>query len=700
MAARIPIYSQQVGTPRNLGPGPTGNLPNVLGTGTGIAQAGDALQRAGFGLHELEKRKQEEDGAAWSAEQLSKARLDWTQQQIDREQNAPAGAANYTGTLSKDFDTYTEDLLQQAPTENARNYLRNQLTGLKTGLIGRGMEFEARSRLNDRLDKINTAVDNARIAVDLDPSQYQVALAENLSTLNALDIPEEKKRELAQNAQQALSFASVSSRMRSNPGAVLQQLGDQQGGGALDVRSLNADNRLRLRNQAEAELKRREAEAKQAAAISRAELAYRSQDALAGYMQGLEVENAPTAQEYIAAYGAERGQQMYTALTRAQAFGTDMQTFATLPINERAKFVQDRMPGAEGVVAGTGFAEQQQLFGQLVKQTQSMNKQLIEDGSGYAIKYAPQVEAAWQGVQSVDDPEAAPGAYQAFAEATTGEQTRLGIPAAKQTILPANYVNQMAAAFKDPANAGPRQLQMIDEMKRNWGQFFPQVFRQVSGAVPDSVKVIGSGVDKDTATLLANIANVETKDLKAAIPSSEVTALKTALLPALGQFSRTFTAQGRGGIPTMTTIQNEAERGALFLMASGKSAEDAAEEMATRLSANYAVDGTLRVPIQYDIDTVQQGINVAVSNLTAADVHLQEIQGIGGEFDAARTQVLLKSAQAVISPDEEGVRLMINGATVLAKDGSPLEFSFDDLLGLSAQEPKKTLPEQLPSRLR
>lgn len=699
MAARIPIYSQQVGTPRNLGPGPSGNLPNQLGTGTAIAQGGEALSRIGTGLMDIEKRKQEEDAAAWSAEQLSKARLDWTQQQIEREQSAPAGAKDYTGTLSKDFDTYTADLLQNAPTENARNYLRNQLTGLKTGLIGRGMEFEARSRLNDRLDKVNTAVDNARIVVDLDPSQYQVALAENLSTLQALDIPEDRKRELAQKTQQALSFASVSSRMRSNPGAVLQQLGSEDSGGALDVRSLNADNRLRLRNEAEAEIKRREAEARQAAAISRAELAYRSQDALAGYMQGLPVENAPTAQEYVAAYGPERGQQMYTALTRAQAFGTDMQTFATLPINERKAFIEARTPGAEGVVAGMGFAEQQQLYGQLIKQTQSMNKQLIEDGSGYAIKYAPEVEAAWQGVQTVADPDAAPSTYQAFAEATTGEQTRLGIPAANQTILPAAYVNQLAAAFKDPANAGPRQLQLVDEMKRNWGQFFPQVFRQVSAAVPDSVKVIGSGVDKDTATILSGISSVDTKTLKAPLPAPDVNVMNDSLKSALEPFHRTFAPQA-GGNSTFATIYNEAYRGALYQMSTGVSAQDAAEDMAKRLSANYQIDGSLRVPIEYDIDTVQEGAQVAVSRLTPADVAMSEIQGVSGEFADTRFKALMQSATVVTNKDEDGVYLMVNGAAVLGTDGRPIEYKFDDLLGLSGEKPEPTLTEQLPSRLR
>lgn len=700
MAPRIPVYTQQVGTPRSLGAGPTGGLPaQRSGLGEAIAQVGEIGQRVGLGILDAEKRKQEEDAAAWSAEQLSKARLDWTQQRIEREQNAPAGAANYAGTLSKDFDTFADNIIKQAPTESAASFMRQRFADLKTSEIGRGMEFEARSRLQDRMTKVESAIDNARIAVDLDPGQYQVALAENLSTLNALDIPEDKKRELAQNAQQALSFASVSSRMRNNPGGVLQQLGSQDGGGALDVRSLNADNRLRLRNAAEAELKRREAEAKQAAAISRAELAYRSQDALAGYMQGLPVENAPTAGEYVAAYGAERGQQMYSALTRAQAFGTDMQQFATLPIDERRKFVEDRMPGAEGVVAGMGYAEQAQLYGQLIKQTQSMNKELVSDGAGYAIKYAPQVGQAWQGVQDATTPEEAQGAYQAYAEAATGEQTRLGIPPASQTILPASYVSQLASAFKDPANAGPRQLQMIDEMKANWGQFFPQVFRQVSGAVPDSVKVIGSGIDKDTATILSGIAAVDTKTLEAPLPSPDVNVMNDSLKSALEPFRVTFASQA-GGNSTFATIYNEAYRGALYQMAQGVSGQDAAEDMAKRLSANYQIDGQLRVPIEYDIDTVQEGAQVAVSRLTPTDVQLGEIQGVSGEFSEVRFKALMESATVITNKNEDGIYLMVNGAAVLGPDGRPIEYKFDDLLGLSAEKPDRTLPDQLPARLR
>lgn len=690
MAARIPLYQRQVGTPRNLGPGPTGGLPYEVSTADVIGRAAGDLAQVGSQFVQKQKQKEEEDAAAWSAEQLGKARLEWTQQQINREENAAPGAPNYRGQLEKDFDEYSSGLIQQAPTESARRYLSERMTSMKTGIIERGMVFEAKSRIADRESKITSAVDQGRIAVDLDPSQYASVLGENLATLSALDIPEARKRELADGAKQALSFASVSSRMRQDPSSVLQQLGSDDGGGALDVGSLNADNRIRLRNQAEAELKRRESEARQAAAISRAEMSFRLNDAQAAYMQGLEYENPPTAVELQSIYGKDKGQQVFNSLSKAQQFGTDVQEFATLPIDQRMDWLKQRQPGAGGV-AGEGFAEDAKLYGQLIKNAQSMNDQLANDGAGYAIKYAPQVAQAWQGVMSADD-ESAPAAYQAYAEAVRGEQARLGIQ--KPTILPASYVSQMAAAFKDPANQGPRQIEMIESMKSTWGQFYPDAFQQISRELPNSVKIIGSGVDRDTATLLSTIAGTDTKTLKAALPTESSTMANNELKASLAPLQQTFAAQGASGISTFDAIYQEAYRGALYQISQGKDPSDAAQDMTSRLSQAYTrdgtlqVDGTLRVPRDWDIDTIQDGITSAVDALPIERLRIDGIESVSDEFKASRFNAMKGAMYVQTNRDETGVYLMHNGGAVLDSDGNPVQFSFDELAGMSVTKPK------------
>lgn len=682
--ARIPVYQQGVSARQGLGPGPTGARP-IAAPEVGLGDLAGAIGQVAGVYLDAKQKKDREDAAAWSAEQLGNARLHWTQQQIEREQNAPAGAKDYTGTLTKDFDGYADNLLLSAPNDEARNYLRERLTAMKTDIVGRGMQFEAASRLNDRVEKIGKGIDQSRIAVDLDPGQYQQAIAENLATLDQLDIPEQSKVKLRDKAIQDISFAAVSSRLRSSPGQVLQQLGRQDSGGASDVAMLSADNRIRLRNAAEAEIKRREAEAKQAAAISRAELGFRVQDATAAYMQGLQFDNPPTAAELKAAYGAERGQRAFEALSGAQQYGIGVQEYATLPVSERKAFLEKHAPAINGV-ASEGFAEQSQIFGRMLKDAQNINRQLVEDGAGYAIKYAPEVNAAWQGVMSAADPDSAPAAYQAYAEAVKGEQARLGAP--QISVIPASYAAQMAATFKDPANAGPKQIQLIEEMKRNWGQHFPDVFKQVAGDLPDSVKIIGSGTDRDTATLLSSIAPVKTKELKAPLLSADVNAMDQDLKSALEPFGRTFASQS-GGAATYGSIYNEAYRGALAQMAQGKSPGDAAKDMARRLSANYQVDGSLRVPKEYDIDSVQEGIHAVVSGIKADDLMLSDIPGVGVEFKDQRAQAILKNATAVANKDETGIYLLHNGGAILGKDGRPLEYTFDQLIGAGATKQKQ-----------
>lgn len=682
--ARIPVYTTGISARQGLGPGPAGSRPISIGSGAVLGGLATGLAQVGQQVLNISEKKDREDAAAWSAEQLGNARLHWTQQQIDREQNAPAGAKDYTGTLTKDFDAYTDDALLNAPNEESRNYLRERLTAMKSDIVGRGMQFEARSRLDDRVEKIGKGIDQSRIAVDLDPSQHQSALAENLATLDQLDIPAPAKAKLREDAIQKISFAAVAARMKSNPNDVLSQLRSEDAGGAVDVRLLNADNRIQLRNAAEAELKRREAEAKQAAAISRAEMGFRLQDASAAYMQGMQFDNPPSAGELRAAYGPERGQRAFEALSQAQQYGVGVKEYATLPINERGEWLQKRAPGVDGV-ASEGYAQEAQLFGKMVSDVQNINKQLVDDGAGYAIKYAPEVNTAWQGVMNAADPDSAPAAYQAYAEAVKGEQARLGL---KQfNVIPKSYAASMAATFKDPANAGPKQIQLIEEMKTNWGQHFPDVFKQVAADLPDSVKIIGSGVDRDTATLLSGISQVKTAELKKPLQTSDVSAMELTLKSALDPFARTFASQA-GGQSTYGSIYNEAYRGALAQMAQGVSPGEAAENMSKRLSANYQIDGTLRVPNQYDIDTVQEGIQSVVGGLKSSDIALGEIQGVSGEFTDERTQKLLSSATVIANKDETGVYLMHNGAAILGKNGQPLQFTFEELVGAGAIKPK------------
>jgi hypothetical protein len=211
-------------------------------------------------------------------------------------------------------------------------------------------------------------------------------------------------------------------------------------------------------------------------------------------------------------------------------------------------------------------------------------------------------------------------------------------------------------------------------------------------------------VDKDTATLLSTIAPVETKALKAAIPTADATMLTNELKASLVPIQQTFAAQGASGIASYDSLYQEAYRGALYQVSQGKSPTEAAQDMTSRLTQAYTrdgnlqVDGTLRVPRDWDIDTIQEGLSVTVDRLKPEDLMLDEIEAVGQEFREERFKALKDSMYVQTNRDETGVYLMHNGGAVLNAQGQPVQFKFDDLAGMSVEG--ESLLQQLPQRFR
>jgi len=118
--ARIIDYSQRV-TPG------LGGAPRA--TAGAFATAGDALVGPGTdrlvrGLSDVQNRLveiEEENAKAWATSALSKARLDWATQLIDRQSKADPAAADFTPKLLGDFDKYAEDTLGKAPNIASQN---------------------------------------------------------------------------------------------------------------------------------------------------------------------------------------------------------------------------------------------------------------------------------------------------------------------------------------------------------------------------------------------------------------------------------------------------------------------------------------------------------------------------------------------------------------------------------------------------
>lgn len=219
--ARIREYEQRTQTPTGPDPSFSRAIPIYTGNVEGLRHISNVVTNVAT----IKNASDEEQARAWSADVVSRSRLEWTQQFIDRSANAEPGAPEFSPKFIGDFDKYMEKQLESAPTDKARNFLSSRLSEVRTMLGERAMEFEAKARLDWRNDQFVRGIDNSAKLMNTDPSQYPVALAEQLAIIDASSMPPIQKSALREKAITGISKAAVWSQVQKSPQAFLDSIG-------------------------------------------------------------------------------------------------------------------------------------------------------------------------------------------------------------------------------------------------------------------------------------------------------------------------------------------------------------------------------------------------------------------------------------------------------------------------------------------
>lgn len=176
-------------------------------------------------LGEAAQQRQDEAGRAWAIEAVSNARLEWTSHLQERQANAELGAPDFTGKFITDFDAYADEAVKAAPSEAAGKFFRERLLDIRTSLGEKAITFEAAARVDYRDTKFNNAIDAGQKVVSVDPSQFEVVLAEQLAVVDSSALPPKARADMRQKVISSIAGASVWSQIRSNPSAFLEQIG-------------------------------------------------------------------------------------------------------------------------------------------------------------------------------------------------------------------------------------------------------------------------------------------------------------------------------------------------------------------------------------------------------------------------------------------------------------------------------------------
>lgn len=681
---RILRYDQQVGARGNLGPGP------VAG-GVDTARAVGALTAGLENLGAAMEAHREEEAAAWSAQTLAQAQADWTQTLLKRKQEAPLGAANFTPQLLNDFDEYSKKTIGLAPTRRTRQFMEQRFTALRGSLATDAIAFEAASANAHATDIAKKSIDSARSELQVRPDVFSERLAERAALISSMRLPAAAKQELTDYAMGSMSRDAVLGLIQRDPRGTLKFLNTQPGKtGVPSIEALTADDRIQMRNAAEAEVRRLEAEAK--SRLTEAQQAMKDQlrDIGAAAQNGITVTNIPEAATLKALFGEYEGQQLYEGAQRAAGLSNKVATMHTLSTPELIKQASEAVPKQV-----QGAADQAQVASFIAGRTEAIVRQRAQDPAGYLVQYSPSVKEAWARFSQTQGPDQE-AATENYLRAVRAERERLGIPGAD--VLPNVYAQAVADEI-NTAQTGEALATTIEREAERWGSAWPQVYGQLAPKMTDTALVIGSGIPRSAATALTSLAQMKDSELKALLPpSTKWTDVQSTVDSRLEDFQRSFPAEGAR---TYGAFREAATRLTVRYMQQGASRGDAASKAYQDLvGSQYQMADfrgvTIRTPVTIDADAVADGARLAVEGFAPQSDAIAVPPGAGltaEDYIAQYTAYVREHGYWVTRPDGAGLRLYLDGGPVVA-GGVPVERTWEELQALNAAAETKRIEAQ------
>lgn len=413
-------------------------------------------------------------------------------------------------------------------------------------------------------------------------------------------------------------------------------------------------------------------------ALAREQLRGKLQDFGAAAQSGVAISPAivPTVEELQAAHGDIEGLRMFNDDVKPMLeLNGDLRRMSTMPIADRALMLQSKTP-----TGGSGFADAQRRHATMQQADDMLRKEMETDPSAYAMKYSDTVKTAFDALQRADsnDMMTKSLAAKAYVTATLAEQKRIGV--SSPTILPKALTDNIVRQFYSQDTGGGNAATLIHQQSALWGDHWPAVYGQMSKDLPSSALVIGTGLSPQTSEMLARASVMKQTELEDGLVKDELKTMKSQVQSNLTEFQVSL-AQQPGGMQMFNTFNEQITKLSTMYMRMGESPDNASKKAydevvgskyqfvpnANNKSTNY------RVPVEYDMDTITDGADKALSRLTVDD--------LPDYYDERmRNSLVQQEGYWITDPrGERGLVLYANGAVVKGRDGAPIFRMFDEL---------------------
>lgn len=437
-----------------------------------------------------------------------------------------------------------------------------------------------------------------------------------------------------------------------------------------------------------------ESRARAARVEARIGITQRSQDAVASWMSGVPFNNAPSREEFIAAYGKEQGERLFQGQQETRQLGEDLTALRAKTPAEQEALLKEREPSQ-----GEGYAQRFEHFNKLKMALATDAKQRKDDPAGYVAMHSPDVKEARQAMWASFSPETA----RVYAIKTQSALEARGISFPADTPVPI-LADSDAQALASRIAAAPDKLKVLNELSNSFGSYWPNVERQLTlgEKLPPAVSIVASGMKGRAANLLLTAAG--TKDFTAGAKQGlgqNYKVMQEEVGSALAEFLTTVRASG--DMQTELKLTDSTEKlAAQYMLTDSSNARDAARKAAEEVvTARYTLKGSYRVPKNVNADLVDRGAQKEQARIAAAALSLQLPQepGLTREQNAARYGgQIVRNGEWVNAPGEKSLILFTGGIPVRNADGSLVRRTWEELqqassdtykIGMSAEDIKK-----------
>lgn len=610
---RVPFVESTVGispTPLSNGPGVAlgaglQNLGQTLGQVADVqARAEEQRRRETDERVEREKHQQRIRDASTAATNL---RAHFTTRFAELQDQADEGATNFTQNLEKEFDGYQKGVLDNLTDPDTRFAVEQDSLQYRTALTADALRFEHGRRVDKRQRDIGANVNTAGNTVFQDYRQLGDSLRITLGAIDASDLPADVKAVARADAEHDLTASGLAGLIERDPAAAKREIAKY---GAV----LAPADALRLTNAADAELKRRQAEAERRQALNEARSRGIRLDNLASLeTTGKEIPGADARTLGLSPEDAADYEQQQATATQAYGVKTGLSTATP----ERAASIIEALKPEAGV---EGFAAKQKLYEFALDRYDDRNKALVADPAAYVTTTDSVVRETVEAAAA--DPENT-AKREAAIFASQNAQERLGLPPQARRVLTTQEALTLASQIQSlPPEQRAGAILALDA---TYGpEYSPRVFGElVEAGLPGETQVLAlldRPQDAFVRTAFAEALGVGDKALKQNLADGAVGDVDDAVALGLQPFRVSVAYAGEAGIGPYNTIAGAAKSLAYYYIGQGVEPTEAAERaVAELITSRYEFDPKdgYRVPDGTDLTDVGVATLERLRRLTA-----------------------------------------------------------------------------------